>query len=748
MTASSPPTLPSAPPFELLESKLLEPQVRSGILPREALVGVLEDAQSPVVCVSAGPGWGKTPLLAQWASRSQRPFAWLSVDERDNDPIVLLTYIAAALDHVSPLDPSVFEALASPGVSVEATVVPRLGSALAAMDEHVVLALDDVHLVDNPVCIDAIAALARHVAEGSTVVLSARGGPALPAGVLRARGLVLEIGPEELRLNEAEARQLLNASGVDLPADQIAELTEQTEGWSAGLYLAALSIRARGVSDKRGARFAGSNRLVSEYLRSELLEHSPPEELRFLTRTSVLERMSGPLCDAVLEQDGSAAILESLERSNLFVVPLDNTGEWYRYHHLFQDLLRSELARGDADLMGQLFSRAADWCVANRHPETAIGYAQQAEEIDRVAHLVGLCAQRAYQNGRVATVERWLEWLETHGGLERYAPAAIIGGLIAAVGGRRAQAERWADVAERAIPSGPLPDGSPSSDAWLALLSAVLCRKGLARMLADAQRAAREIPSGSPFRPSALVMTGIAHWLDGDVDRADELLAEAAAEGLEVGAPEPAVVALSERAMLAIGRGTWVEAEKLANRALSLVGSARLDEYPTTAVLYAVAARVALHREETQRGHELLRRAQRLQPRLTYALPYFSVQLRLELARAYLSLADAGGARTVLREADTLLGGQPDLGTLPSQVKELRRSLEAMHVDAPGASTLTTAELRLIPYLGTHLSFRQIGQRLYLSPHTVKSHAISIYRKLSVNSRGAAVERAREFGLL
>jgi LuxR family maltose regulon positive regulatory protein len=243
-------------------------------------------------------------------------------------------------------------------------------------------------------------------------------------------------------------------------------------------------------------------------------------------------------------------------------------------------------------------------------------------------------------------------------------------------------------------------------------------------------------------------MTGIAHWLDGDVDRADELLAEAAAEGLEVGAPEPAVVALSERAMLALGRGTWVEAEELANRAFSQVDRARLAEYPTTAVLFAVAARVALHRGETQRGHELLRRAQRLQPRLAYALPYFSVQLRLELGRAYLSLADAGGARTDLREADTLLGGQPDLGTLPSQVKELRRSLEAMHVDAPGASTLTTAELRLIPYLGTHLSFRQIGQRLYLSPHTVKSHAISIYRKLSVNSRSAAVERAREFGLL
>ena len=286
---------------------------------RGELISSLEGSRAPpLVLLSAGPGWGKTTLLAQWASRSQRPFAWVSVDEKDNDPIVLLTYVAAALDRVSRLDQSVFDALASAGVSIEGTVVPRLGAALARMDEDLVLVLDDLHLLDNPASLDAIEALTRHVSEGSQMALSARGRPALPLGALRARGLALEIGPDDLRMDEAEARRLLSAGGLDLPDDQVAELTEHAEGWPAGLYLAALSIRARGLKAKGAATFSGSDRLVSDYLRSELLAHLPADDLRFLTRTAVLERMSGPLCDEVLEESGSAAILESLARSNLF----------------------------------------------------------------------------------------------------------------------------------------------------------------------------------------------------------------------------------------------------------------------------------------------------------------------------------------------------------------------------------------------------------------------------------------------
>ena len=247
------------PAFELLESKLRPPHGRAGTVSRSQLIDLLEadSGAVPVIFISAGPGWGKTTLLTQWAARSQRPFAWVSVDANDNDPIVLLTYVATALDRVARLDPSVFEALTSPGASIEGTVVPRLGMALATMDQPVVLVLDDLHLLDSQPCLDAIAALARHVPAGSQLALSAWSPPALPLGALRARGLALEIGPDELRMDQTDAHQLLSAAGLDLADNEVAELTERTEGWSAGLYLAALSANASGAAVASADRVPG-----------------------------------------------------------------------------------------------------------------------------------------------------------------------------------------------------------------------------------------------------------------------------------------------------------------------------------------------------------------------------------------------------------------------------------------------------------------------------------------------------------
>jgi LuxR family transcriptional regulator, maltose regulon positive regulatory protein len=739
-----------APAFEVLEAKLRAPQGRGGAVPRTALIDLLEERPSafPVVFVSAGPGWGKTTLLAQWDARSQRPFAWVSVDEGDNDPIVLLTYVATALDRVAKLDPGVFEALASPGASLEGQVVPRIGAALAELDQPVVLVVDDLHLLDHTACLDAIAALARHVRDGSQLALSARGRPALPLGSLRARGLAREVGPDELRLDEAEAGRLLSAAGLDLEEAEVAELTAHTEGWSAGLYLAALSAKATGAGTNGPTAFRGDDSFLADYLRSELLARLPPGELRFLTRTSILVRMSGPLCDAVLDASGSAAELESLESSNLFVVALDRNRQWYRYHHLFQELLRSELERAEADLVPRLLARASGWCEANGQPEAAIGYAQEAGDVDRVAQLVALNSLPAYQSGRSATVERWLRWLEEHGGGERDAAVAVIAGLYNAISGRAAEADRWSDAAERASYEGTLPDGSASIDAWRALLRAQRCRQGVARMRADAELAVATLARGSQFWPNALLLLGVARLMAGEVDEADELFADVVEEGVALGAADGVAVALSERAAIAVGRGAWVQAEELTNRAVRFVRQTRTEEYTTSAIVHALAARVALHRGDAPGAEDFLARAQRQRLRLTHALPHLATQTRLELARAYLMRADAAGVSTMLREFDAILRRQPDLGTLGGQADELRASLTTMRAEAPGASTLTEAELRLLPYLGTHLSFREVGERLFVSRHTVKSHAMAVYRKLNVTSRNEAVERSRALGLL
>ena len=744
------PVRPSSPAVELMESKLLPPQERGGSVSRSRLIGEMEQQSGaiPLIFLSAGPGWGKTTLLAQWASQSRRQFAWMQVDENDNDPIVLLTYVAHALDRIAPLDQGVFEALARPGVSIEGTVVPRLGAALATIDQPLVLVLDDLHLLDNRASLDAVAMLARHVPAGSQLALSARGRPALPLAALQARGLELEVGPDDLRMDVVQAGQLLSAAGVDLSDADIGELTERTEGWPAGLYLAGLSIRARGAKAEGSATFSGSDRLVSDYLQSELLAHLSADELRFLTRTAVLEQLSGPLCDAILEESGSAAILESLARSNLFLVPLDRSWERYRYHHLFGELLRADLARAEPEIMPALLVRAAEWHEATGQPEAALGYAQQAGDVDRATRLIERCCLPAYQSGRVTTVERWLGWVEVHSSLDQSAGVAVMGGLLSAIWGRPSEAERWADAAERATYKGNLPDGSTSIDSWRALLRALQCRKGAARMRIDAELAVATLARGSQFWPSAQLLHAVSLWLAGEVDQADDLFADVAEEGLELAATDAVTVALGERAAIALGRGAWVEAEEFADRGLRIIRQFGMEEYPTSALVYLPAARVALHHGDVPRAQELIANSQRLRPRLTYAMPHLSVQARLEMARAYLTLADAGGAATMLREIEAILRRRPDLGELLAQVEELRASLRTMRAHAPGASTLTEAELRVLPYLATHLSFRETGERLFISRHTVKSHAMAIYRKLSVSSRNTAVERARDLGLL
>ena len=267
-------------------------------------------------------------------------------------------------------------------------------------------------------------------------------------------------------------------------------------------------------------------------------------------------------------------------------------------------------------------------------------------------------------------------------------------------------------------------------------------------MRTDAELAVATLARGSQFWPNARGLHAISLWLAGEVDQADDLFADVAEEGLELAATDAVTVALGERAAIALGRGAWVQAEEFADRGLRIIRRFGMEEYPTSALVYAPAARVALHRGDVPGAQELIAKAQRLRPRLTYAMPHFSVQARLEMARAYLTLADAGGAATMLREIEVILRRRPDLGELPAQVEELRASLTTMRAHAPGASTLTEAELRVLPYLATHLSFREAGERLFLSRHTVKSHAMAIYRKLNATSRNIAVERARELGLL
>ena len=736
------------PSFALVESKLRAPWVRPGIVARAGLVErLLATASVPLVCVVAPAGYGKTTLLAQWGRAKGDRVGWVSVDARDNDPVVLLTYLAVALERIEPIDPEVFRALASPGVSVLTAAVPRLVTAVAAMSEPVALVLDQVESLDDQRCLDAVAELALALPAGSQLALATRRPPALPVAVLRAGGRVVEVGATELAMDEREATALLEAAGIRPSNPEVPELVKRAEGWPVGLYLAALALQSGGSQPSAGAGFSGEDRCMADYLRSELLAQLPTERVEFLTRTAVLERMCGPLCDAVLAGTGSDVVLGSLESSNLLLVPLARRRRWYRYHQLFRELLLAELERREPELIPQLHARAASWYEANGLPEAAIDHLQIAGNPDQVARLVSEAAPRAYASGRRDTAIRWYDWFEDQGLIERYPLIAIQGAWRHALLGQPAGAERWTAGAERASASARRPEQGVV-EASLALLHAALCRDGIKRMRADAQFARERIEPGDSARGPALHLEGVSYLLDGETDRADAILADAVEVATQDREMNAVSYALAQRSLVAIQRHDWDRAETLAEQALTVVQDGRLDDYVSSLLVYAVAARTALHRGDVPGAKTHLARSAPLRPLLTYILPTYAVQALLELARAYLTLSDVAGARAALRQAGDVLRRRPDLGTLPAQVEELRSRLDSIPAAVPGSSSLTTAELRLLPMLATHLSFTEIGQRLYLSKHTVKTQAISIYRKLGASSRSEAVQRVQEVGLL
>jgi LuxR family transcriptional regulator, maltose regulon positive regulatory protein len=739
----------SGPVFDLVISKMRRPLVRPGTVRRSLLERLARSELCPIVSVVAPPGYGKTTLLAQWAERNGQAFAWVSIDEPDNDPKVLLAYVAEALDEVEPVDERVFDALASSGSSVPGTVVPRLGSAFASMSVPVVLVLDDVHVLRNSECRAALSVLADHVPAGSQLALAGRAEPPLRVARLRAEGKILEIGPGDLALTAGEASLLLRNAGVALGEDDVAELHRRTEGWAAGLYLAALYLREGGPLASAAVSFGGDDRLVSEYLESEFLGQVSRKQRVFLTRTAVLERMCGPLCDAVLEHNGSATVLADLAQSNLLLMPLDRRGEWYRYHHLFRDMLLAELRRQELGLIPVLRRRAASWCLRNDRTEEALEYSIAAEDVDAVAGLVVRMGVLAYRQGRVATVQRWFAWLEERGGIEGHPMVAVLAAFLSALVARPVDAERWAEVVDRWQYQDPARPADPTAEAWAAMVRAMLCRHGVERMRADADEAVARFATESFVIPTHKLAQGIARVLSGDLDGGDASLEDAASIAEKIGSPEDLVAALCERALVAITRAEWDRAEVLSCHARAALRRARREESWATPLVCAVQARVALHRADLAAVRQHLVTAQRLRPELTYALPHWALQARIELTRVYLALADTAAARTLMREIDDLLRRRPGMGNLAGQAEALRAQLSTQHDPAgPGASALTAAELRLLPLLSTHLSIPEIAGEMFLSRNTIKSEVNSIYRKLGAASRSQAITRSRQLGLL
>jgi LuxR family transcriptional regulator, maltose regulon positive regulatory protein len=731
----------------LLDAKLSAPLPRPGSVRRPELIATARASDCRVVGVTAPAGYGKSTFLAHWAEEEDRPVAWVSLDRFDDDPARLVSVLAAAFARTSPRYASLV-ADVGVGASVLGRAAPRLASAFRSSPLPFVLMLDDLHELQSSDCHDALGVAIAGIPRGSQFVAASRSEQShLPR--LRASGDVLEFGTSDLALDAAGASQIFGEANVSLTPELAAAVTDRTEGWPVGLYLAALIARdGRAGNDDDVVGISGDDRFVAEYLYRESLMQLPEDTRRFLRCTAVLDQLSAPLCDAVLQESGAHAQLRHLESTNLFLVPLDRQRGWFRYHALFREFLLDELCRVEPEAIMKLHLRAADWYESNGSPALALEHLLNTTEKDGCVQLVTQLISPTYQAGQISIVQRWLSTLGDSA-IEGYPPLVVLAGWVAVLSGHTAEAQRWAAILDTATFDLAPVDGSASFESARAMLRATLCPSGPEQMMADATFAAAAEPPWSPWRSTALVVCGEAYLLAGDIDQAIAMFKETSTVAAADGTVDNLVVAESELTLLAMDRGQWAEAGEHLELGLATIDEFGLHDYSTSLLTFAAAARLAVHRGDSKEADRRLAQAMRARPSCTFVLPFLATRLRLQLAKTYASLGDHTTARHLLREIDDISLHRPDLGALDDQVSEFRGVLTSRaDSGATSASPLTPAELRLLPYLQTHLTIREIGERLFVSRNTISSEVGSIYRKLGVSSRSDAVEQATAIGLL
>src|SRR5215469_3056417 len=507
MTADVANAAPLVPGFAqlLVDAKFTVPRPRPGAVSHPDLVQAARSSACRLVTVTAPAGYGKSTFLAEWGAAEHRRVAWVSLDRFDDDPAILLLSLASAYRRAGLAGADLVAGVAGPGVSVLGRAAPRLASEIRASPVPFVLMLDDVHELRSPGCHDVLGMLISAIPQGSQLATASRSEQShLPR--LRAAGAALEFEADQLALDADGARQVFADAQLSLTPEQADTVTERTEGWPAGLYLAALIAQHSGHEE---LAIAGDDRYVADYLYREVLVQQPEATQRFLRRTAVLDQLSGPLCDAVLESSGSAAQLCLLEAASLFLTPLDRHRQWYRYRALFREFLLSELGRSEPELAMTLHQRAADWYEANGSAELALEHLLHTTDWHRSVRLATALALRTYKAGRLSTFDRWLRAIGD-ANIEGFPPLAVHKCWVAALTGDTAGAERWATVVDASSFDGAPLDGSASFESCRAMLRSAMCASGPEQMKDDAAFAAAQEPSWSPWRGAALWKLGRA----------------------------------------------------------------------------------------------------------------------------------------------------------------------------------------------------------------------------------------------
>ena len=744
----------AAPDAVVLETKLTPPPARSEHVERRDLVAALEAGSArKLTLVAAPPGFGKSTLLAAWsATHAASTVAWLSLDETDNDPARFFSYVVAALRRMAPeLGSRALAALRSPGADLIESVLPEFLNDLAGLDHDVALVIEDYHVITSPDVHRALAYIVERSPRTVRLILSTRQDPPLPLGRLRARGDLLELRAADLRFSDEEAQGFLrDGLRIEVSAADLARLQARTEGWPAALYLAALSLQGRANATQRIERFSGDDRYVVDYLTTEVLARQTAELRRFLLRTSILARFSGPLCDTVAGREGSSALLADLERSNLLLIPLDTKRQWYRYHHLFGELLRHELEATEPELVPILHGRASGWYREVGLIVDAARHAIAAGDFEAMAELVGRHYGLFVDQGQLTTVIGWLEALPDDAASADWL-LGFAGAVVYAHAGRFDEAEHWLALAERApqvVRNGQEPTGSLAAlTGYLRLL-----RGDIGASVAAARRALAAGPAGDPVWALAPRMVlAPALWWAGRPGEARTVLETVTRTGRAAGIPAATVYALGNRGAIALDDGDEQSAATLAGEAIDLMREAGIDDHPWAAMAHIVHGTILGRHGELAAAAAEIEHGLALGERL--GAWQLVVHATLALAEVRQRQRDAPAARRLLTRVRDILGAQPDPGDGVARLERTEKALRLRATrDRAGSEAhyweLSPREIDVLRLLPSRLSQREMAAELYVSFNTIRTHTRVIFGKLGVTSRAEAVARARELGLL
>lgn len=654
-------------PTSLIATKLYIPPARPEIVPRPRLTEQLNaNRRHKLTLISAPAGFGKTTLVSQWIAPGQWPAAWLSLADEESDPGRFLTYLITALQTIAgDVGAQVLPLLQSPQPPPSEAILTSLVNDLANIPHDFILVLDDYHLVDNPAVDKALSFLLEHAPPQMHLVITTREDPNLPLTRLRVRDQLTELRAADLRFTPAEAAEFLNrVMGLSLTADEVAALDGRTEGWIAGLQLAALSMRgSRDVSGFIQA-FAGDHRYIVDYLVEEVLNNRPETIRRFLLQTSILDRLNGPLCDAVTGQPGGATQLEALQRGNFFLIPLDDRRHWFRYHHLFADVLRAHLAAEQPDQLSGLHMRASDWFARNGATPEAIHHALAAPDHERAAALIEQALPAARQNRQEAMLLGWLQALPDELLRQRpvltvhYVGVLLQNGRLDSVTARLRDAERWLDEngVERLVHAEEEEYQRLPASVAMYQAAITLLRGDVAGATSHARRVIELAPTGDNFmRGAAWSLIGLAAWTSGDLETAYATYAEGMAYLQQAGFISDVIGGAVSLADIRLTQGRLRGALTIYERGLQ---TATPPDRP--ALRGAADMHVGLSDIYCERN-ELDRAAQHLQDSAALGdlngLPKYPSRRRVAAARLRAARGDIDGALDLLDEAERVYEG-------------------------------------------------------------------------------------------